>query len=178
MTPTDSLHRIQTFARAVNWLFAPVALLMPLLVLLVMGRLEDHQLSQQILGHQDLVDQIPAGRRALVLALSLLPVLCLSAGLFAMRPALTRMQAGQVFTASAFRGLRQFAAALVGASILKILVTPLISVLLTMSQPEKTLAVSVGFDSVQFLIFGLAVWMLAWVFAEGQALASENEQFI
>ena len=114
----------------------------------------------------------------MVLFLVVLPALILSAGLLALRPALADMRCGATFAGAAFRGLRRFAAAIVAAAITKIVIVPLIGLLLTWSHEQRSLVISIGFEQVQALVLGAAIWLLAWIMAEGHDLATENAQFV
>ena len=116
--------------------------------------------------------------RVLAIALSVIPVLVASAGVLALLPGLSDMRAGQLFPATAFRGLRLFAVALQLSALLRLLITPMQSLLLTAGRDERTLVISIGSDVVQSFALGLGMWLLAWIFAEGRALASENAEVI
>lgn len=178
MERPDRTAQIMRFARWLSATFLILALLHPVIVLATTTAMSDAQLATPVLGPLPGDWALSAGQRAMVLCLAVLPALILSTGLIALRPALAEMRSGAAFAGAAFRGLRRFAAAIVAAAITKIVIVPLIGLLLTWSHEQRSLVLSIGFEQVQALVLGAAIWLLAWIMAEGHDLATENAQFV
>jgi hypothetical protein len=87
---------------------------------------------------------------------------------------------GEVFTHGAVLRLRRFAACMGGSALAAIIAGPVLSVLLTWSNPPgaRQLAVGIGSDHVFALLFAGMVWLMAAVIGQGQALADENASFV
>lgn len=155
-----------------------LACALPLLVFVSIVTMTDQQIIKGVLGTHVGEVALSQGVRLAVVGAALLPALILSAGLFALRPALFEMRSGRPFAGAAFNSLRRFAGALVAGTLLKIAIVPFLSVVISHSMTEGRLVLSLSFVDVQFLVFAALIWLLAWVMAEGHALASENAQFV
>lgn len=170
--------RIQGLSHLLAGALLALALLHPAIVFGVVVTLSDPQLAAQALGHAAPDLTLAWGTRAAVTALTVLPALVLSAGLLALRPALAEMRAGRAFGQLAFRGFSRLATAVIASTLVKIAALPLATLLLSWHLEDLTLALSVGLQDLHMLALGAALWLIAWVMAEGYDLASENAQFI
>ncbi|KZY30457.1 hypothetical protein A3731_05080 [Roseovarius sp. HI0049] len=169
--------RIMALSRLLQGALLILAVLHPAIVLAVTVTMSDAQLASAALG-APLGQELSQVARVLVACLATLPALILSAGLLCVCPALRDMRSGHAFGKATFRGLRRLAAAVVISTMAKIIGAPLISMVLTWHAEETQMALSLGLGDLQMLILGAAIWLLAWVMAEGYDLASENAQFV
>ena len=177
-TSPNRLRRIRLACTGLMALCLLVAVVWPVAVAGTLATMPDAQLFQGFVGRALTGPDIPITTRVLAIALSVVPVLVASTGVLALLPGLSDMRAGQLFPATAFRDLQLFAVALLLSALLRLLITPMQSLLLTAGRDERTLVISIGSDVVQSFALGLGMWLLAWIFAEGRALASENAEFI
>lgn len=114
-------------------------------------------------------------RRAAGLALILAPVGLLAFGLFRLRAAFASFAEGAVFSATAAKSLRDFAAAASLSAIVAIAVTPALSLLLTLGAPRgPQVSVQIGSGQLTILLIAGAVWVFANILMSAGALAEEN----
>ena len=101
-------------------------------------------------------------------------------GMLALRRLFDAYRLGAIFAAGNALHLRTFAVSVVVSAIVKILVTPLISVILSWHNPPGTRAVAISFGSndISALFVGLLFLIVAWIMAEAQKLADDNAQII
>lgn len=170
--------RISRLSRLLGGGVVVLACVLPLMVLGATLAMTDQQIAQGVLGAGVGAVTLPNGVRMAAVVAAVLPALILSAGLLALRPALLEMRSGHPFAGTAFVGFRRFAGAVVCGTLVKIAVVPLLSVVISRALGEGRLVLSLSFADVQFLVLAALVWLLAWVLAEGQALAAENAQFV
>lgn len=109
-----------------------------------------------------------------------IPVGLMLRGLWEARQCFRQFAVGQVFTQQAVQRLRAFAAWAMAASAADMLISPVLSVLLTLHNPPgmRQLAIGIGTDHVLSLLFAAMVWVMAAVIAQGQVLAEENSSFV
>ena len=169
--------RIMAVSRLLRLVILILAVLHPAIVFAVVVTMSDIQLAVTAIG-QPLDSQLSLGSRVLVIGLATVPALILSTGLLCINPVLQDMQSGRAFGQAAFLGLRRLAVAVLISAIAKIACLPLISMILTWQAEEKQMTFSLGLGDLQLLILGTAIWLVAWVMAEGYDLASENAQFV
>ncbi|MFT6446320.1 DUF2975 domain-containing protein [Pseudophaeobacter arcticus] len=170
--------RIIALSRLLRLALLILAVLHPAIVFTVVVTMSDAQLAFAATGQPLAGQGLPFGTRMLVTGLSIVPALILSVGLLGIRPVLGDMQSGRAFGKAAFQGLRRLAIAVVISTTVKIVSVPLITMALTWQAEETQMAVSLGLGDLQMLILGAAIWLLAWVMAEGYDLTSENAQFV
>lgn len=119
--------------------------------------------------------QRPAG-----LALSLIPALLMSRGLWQAQHCFRRFAGGVFFDHGNVADLRGFAGNAFAATVAAMVLTPVIGMLVTWGRPAGQLTLSIGFESAQ--LFGLlisgTVWVMAHVMVRAIALADENASFV
>lgn len=87
---------------------------------------------------------------------------------------------GRFFTADNVRALRDLAIAVFASALLKPVAGAILSIMLSWRTyaTGKTLAISIGSDSLLSLLFAGLVAVIAWLMAEASAISEENAQFI
>ncbi len=178
MEPTKRRRRIAIWSRVLSVALVLAAVLVPALTMLAVAVMSPDQLAAAAHLGPGRIAQPSVGAHAAIVAIAGLPALVFSCGVAALLPALTALRRGDFFSETAFRALRRCSGALVIATLLRIAATPLSGLVLSLGEAEGSLSISVGFDTVQSLILAGAVWLLAWIFAEGAAVAAENRQFV
>ena len=104
-----------------------------------------------------------------------LPVLCMTFGMLQARKCFTAFSKGLMFTAPAIGYMRRFAAWMLASTLCSILIIPVMSVLLTASNPDgKLLVLSVTTDHLLTLPRIAMMWLLAAVIAQGHSLAARD----
>ncbi|MEM9029723.1 MAG: DUF2975 domain-containing protein [Pseudomonadota bacterium] len=118
--------------------------------------------------------------RVIGLGLSLLPVAIIVWGLMQARTCFRAFAAGDVFSAAAAEGLRGFSVGVLVSSLLSPFVKAALTVLLTWNGAPgtRTLAFSLGSDTIIAVFFGATVLVMAWVMSEAVAMADENKQIV
>ncbi|MDN3516274.1 hypothetical protein QWY84_01495 [Aquisalimonas lutea] len=113
-------------------------------------------------------------------ALALVPSALLAAALLAAARCFRLFRGGVFFSADIARALRSFAARVVMSGLAGLLVPPLLSVVMTWSNPpgSRALAFHVGSTPVLALFFGGVLWAIAAVMARAADLADEHAQIV
>lgn len=169
---------LRSVCRGLRWAIMFLAIAGPVSVVVLAATMP---LGEMLRGAQlsaGAAPEVGAGQRALLALLWIVPAAFVSWGLWGLLAPLAQLQAGEWFPAGAFRALRRFAGATLVATLANIEVTPLSGLILTWGQPSRSMAFSVGFDTLQALVLAGCVWVLAAVFARGEALVVENRQFV
>jgi hypothetical protein len=132
------------------------------------------KLSRQILP------EFTLGQRLLAALVSVLAVLPLSWGLLRLRSCFSEFSQGRPFSRRSTAGLRDFAAAIIGAVVAKIFAFTLLRLVLTWTAPPgmKQFAIAIDSDSILMALFAAIVAALAWAMGHAAALAEENSQFV
>lgn len=101
-------------------------------------------------------------------------------GLLCARRCFESFARGDFFTPQVVKGLRGLASGLFFAIVASLVVTPLLSLLLTMNAPPGGHVVSAGVNSDQLhkLLFVGIFWQIAAVMTRAVNLAEENSQFV
>ena len=110
-------------------------------------------------------------------ALSVIPTLALSWGLWRLATTLRLFGQGQPFAPAAARGFRDFGWSVLACAVLKPIAGTALSVLLTW-RGEKALAVSISSDTLLLLLLGGVMALVGWALGEAALLAEENAQFV
>lgn len=126
------------------------------------------------------VTEIDFSTRALAFGIAMVPLGTLIWGLLSGRRCFDAFAAGRIFSRDSIRQLKTFAIAVAASALLKPLAGAALSVVLSFRQPAgaKTLALSVGSDTLIALIFAGTVAVIAWVMTEALEIADENKQFV
>lgn len=114
-------------------------------------------------------------RRLACLVLSTLPVAVIAWGVLRLRASFLCFSRGELFSAKAIGGLRDFAAAGAGAVAIAAIVSPAISLILTLGTPlGPDISIKIGASSVMIVLISGVTWIFAHVLGLGAALAEEN----
>ncbi len=171
-------RRVEILSRVLGVAVVVAAVLIPVLTVLSVVVMSVGQLAQGAQIRPELVTGVSLAKRVALIVLTAVPAVVFSWALVALLPALRDLRRGAFFSTVVFRSLRRFAGALVVVSVLRILVIPLAGLVLTAGEAQGSLSISIDFDVVQSLMLAAGVWLMAWVLAEGAALAEENRQFV
>ncbi|MGJ5178847.1 DUF2975 domain-containing protein [Bradyrhizobium oligotrophicum] len=135
--------------------------------------------SQAGIPHAPAIE-IGFSARACAFGISMIPLATLIYGLLSGRRCFDAFAAGRIFSRDSIRQLQAFAIAVAASALLKPLAGAALSVLLSFHNPAgaKTLALSLGSDTLIALIFAGTVAVIAWVMTEAIEIADENEQFV
>lgn len=100
--------------------------------------------------------------------------------LWHMRALFRRYQMGEVITDASALHIRRIGQGLLAVAILPIVVYPLQSILLTMTNPEgqKSVAVAVSFDDIGFLLAGGLLVLIGWAMGEASRMAQDNAAIV
>lgn len=87
---------------------------------------------------------------------------------------------GVVFSSETTRRLNLFGIALLASTLLRPIVTTILSVVLTWGNPpgQRSVVVSLGSSDFMLLVFATTFLVITWVFREGQRLSQENAEFV
>ncbi|WP_257169836.1 DUF2975 domain-containing protein [Bradyrhizobium sp. SRS-191] len=118
--------------------------------------------------------------RALAFSIAMVPLGTLIWGLLSGRRCFQAFAAGRIFSGESIQQLKAFAIAVAASALLKPLAGAALSVVLSFhNQPgAKTLALSLGSDTLMALIFAGTVAVIAWVMTEALEIDDENKQFV
>ncbi|CCD91323.1 conserved membrane hypothetical protein [Bradyrhizobium sp. ORS 375] len=124
--------------------------------------------------------EIGASTRALAFSIAMVPLGTLISGLLSARRCFQAFAAGRIFAQESIQQLKAFAIAVAASALLKPLAGAALSVVLSLhNQPgAKTLALSLGSDTLLALIFAGTVAVIAWVMTEALEIDDENKQFV
>ncbi|MES2935420.1 MAG: DUF2975 domain-containing protein [Pseudomonadota bacterium] len=123
---------------------------------------------------------IPEWQRGVSIVVSLIPVTCMSYGLFFARQIFLDFANNAYFNFKIVKSMRSFAAGVFTAAFSGLIVSPLIGVILTLQAPagSHALALHVGSQELLGMLFGGIAWQIAHVMTKAVALAEENAQFV
>ncbi|MGJ5006685.1 DUF2975 domain-containing protein [Bradyrhizobium oligotrophicum] len=126
------------------------------------------------------VTEIDWSTRALAFSIAMVPLGTLIWGLLSGRRCFDAFAAGRIFSRDSIQQLKTFAIAVAASALLKPLAGAALSVVLSFHQPAgaKTLALSIGSETLIALIFSGTVAVIAWVMTEALEIADENKQFV
>ncbi len=113
-------------------------------------------------------------------AISMIPLSALIYGLMQARRCFTEFASGRIFSMQTVGGLKAFSIAIAVSALLKPLAGAALSLLLSsvVVSGGRTLALTVGSDTLLTLLFAGMVAVIAWVMTDAVALADENAQFV
>ncbi|NYZ11042.1 hypothetical protein HL658_00655 [Azospirillum sp. RWY-5-1] len=144
-----------------------LALLLPVLTVWYWATVTPAALAAGLTPDVSAHDLFPAGladwQRIAGGLVSMASVALLVYGLLRMRACFLLFRAGRFFDSTAARGVRGFAAAVLGAVVARLLSTPALTGLLTMHNPPglRFLSVRVGTDELLALLVAGAFWVIA-----------------
>ena len=116
--------------------------------------------------------------RIVIVVFGLIPALCAAWGLVRARRCFRSFARGDYFSADVVGNLRAFAAGIALWVATDWLATPVLSVLLTLSEETKTLSVGFNMNLFMTLLFAGIVWLIADIMQRAAAIAEENQQFV
>jgi hypothetical protein len=124
--------------------------------------------------------EIGFGVRSLCFIIAMVPLGVLVFGLMSARRSFNAFAAGRFFCVDAVGGLQRFSLAILAETLLKPFAGAALSLLLSAGDPSgtKTLAFSVGSDTLLALVFAGTIAAIAWVMTQAIAIADENAQFV
>lgn len=113
-------------------------------------------------------------------ALSLIPAGLGAAALMALARVFGHFARGAIFGLPAIDGLRRVGWFLVAATLARIIVTPLLTVLVTIDNPpgERIFSVSLDSNDVLALLAAVTVLVIAWVMSEARRNADDLAQIV
>jgi hypothetical protein len=112
--------------------------------------------------------------------ISMIPLSALIYGLVRARRSFTEFAGGRIFSMQTVGGLKAFSISIAVSALLKPLAGAALSLLLSSAVVSggRTLALTVGSDTLLTLLFAGMVAVIAWVMTDAVALADENAQFV
>jgi len=124
--------------------------------------------------------ELATWHRAAIVVLGLLPVLCMAFGLAHARRCFQSFSRREYFTLEVVQGLRGLALGFFFSGMLGLLVTPVLSLLVTLSAAPGGRSITLNVDSTNLLtmLFAGLVWQISAVVAKAVMLAEENSQFV
>ncbi|WP_338722223.1 DUF2975 domain-containing protein [Devosia sp. XK-2] len=124
--------------------------------------------------------ELDLGKRAGAAILGLIPMGLLVWGLLRVRQTFIAFAAGEVFSASAIAGLRDFAIGVGASALIQPLIGALLSLYLTWDAPAggRRLVLQLGSDTALFVLFAATFLAATWTMRRAAALAEENSQFV
>lgn len=161
-----------------------LAVLLPLLTVWYWATVTPEALAAAMAPGLSPHDLFPAGladwQRVAGGMVSLAGVVLLVYGLLRMRACFILFRAGRFFDPGAARGVRGFAAGVLGAVIARLLSTPALTALLTLHNPPGLRFVSVraGTDELLALLVAGAFWIVAALLVRAGEIARENASLI
>ncbi len=178
-----SLQKNERFVCSVfAWFSVALAIVLPLAVGLALFASSTRAMSPAQLSlltpYADFA-ALPWYRVALVMLIALLPVLSMSRALWIASRCFRDFAAGHYFFRRNAQRLREFAGWLLAAAILGLLVTPTVSLIVSLGQGGiGSIRVSLHSQQLLMIVFTGLVWQISRVFAKAVALAEENAQFV
>ncbi|MBB6254135.1 DUF2975 domain-containing protein [Nitrospirillum iridis] len=126
------------------------------------------------------VMELDFSARALAFGISMVPLGALIYGLLNARRCFDAFAAGQIFSSEPIGRLKAFSIAVAASAILKPFTGAALSLFLSFnnSGEVRTVALSIGSDTLIALIFAGTVAVIAWVMTEALDIADENKQFV
>ena len=117
---------------------------------------------------------------AAAIVISAIPLVASLIGIHKLKHLMQLFVAGCYFTANTVRALCQFSAWLLTATLLKVMVNPLMSVALTLNNPpgQGALVISINNQTVTSLACCAIFFVIAYVLREGQRIAEENAEIV
>ncbi len=114
------------------------------------------------------------------LVISMIPLSALIFGLMQARRCFTEFAGGRIFSMQTVSALKAFSIAIAVSAVLKPLAGAALSLLLSSAavSGRRTLALTVGSDTLLTLLFAGMVAVIAWVMTDAVAIADENAQFV
>lgn len=118
--------------------------------------------------------------RLVAVAVSMIPLGALIAGLLSARRCFGCFATGRIFSSDAARSLRGFALGIGASALLKPVAGAALSLLLSALSPAPTrsLVLNIGSDTLLSLLFAAMVAIIAGVLVEAADVAAENDQFV
>ncbi|OXT01550.1 hypothetical protein B7H23_00800 [Notoacmeibacter marinus] len=171
-------QRIVLWSRALNLLLTAMAVVAPLAVVVMGATMSAAEIAASADVDPALFPTVTDDKRIAIVVLTVIPVLVLSYGLLRLRTALSAFRRGQYFSRDVFVAFRSFASTLLAATLLRLAVVPLTGLILSAGSEKGSLAITIGFDTIQSLVLIAGFWLLAWVFTEAAAIEDENRQFV
>jgi hypothetical protein len=113
-------------------------------------------------------------------AIAMVPLGALIYGLASARRCFMAFAAGIIFSSEPVNRLKAFALAIAWSALLKPVAGAALSIIISVyiGSGARTLALTVGSDTLVSLIFAGTVAVIAWILAEAIDIADENKQFV
>lgn len=123
---------------------------------------------------------LPPATRMLAFLLTMIPGLISLYGLLALRRLFDAYRRGALFAAGNALCLRTFAFSIVVATVAKMLMIPVMSVVLSWHNPpgNRALSIAINSDDLGALFAGFLFLVVAWIMAEAQRIAEDNAQIV
>jgi len=112
------------------------------------------------------------------LAVALLSVALLVAALAELARMLAQIEMGELFAPAATRHFRRFAALLLAAMLVRILLPGLVGIGLALASGHGSSSVSLDDDDAMLLLLGALLFLVARLFDEGARLAEDSRSII
>ncbi len=124
--------------------------------------------------------ELDLGKRVGAAILGFIPMGLLVWGILRVRQTFMAFAGGEVFSARAISGLRDFAIGVGTSALIKPLITALLSLFLTWDAPagSRQLVLQFGSDTALFVLFAGAFLAATWSMQRAALLAEENSQFV
>lgn len=177
----DNRQRIQRLGAVLQAACAAYLVLAPLLLIVVWANFEAMGYRWETLRQLPILPEYVGPLNLwLGFAVSAVPVALLMYGVWRLRQLFGQYRRGVLFDLGGAEHLLAFARMLFITVLLTPVVSALLSLVLTMSNPpgQRAITVSLGSNDVgQLFIAGLLL-AIAWILREGHRLQSENEAFV
>lgn len=112
------------------------------------------------------------------IAVASIPVLLIGYGLMQLARAFAAIANGEYFSQRMFGSLRVFAASLSLSGFASLLVAPIVSLLVTWGNEERSLAISIGSPQLGLIFFGALLWVLAQLLERAAEIEAENREIV
>lgn len=154
-----------------------VSVVMTLLILVLLPEVATERLS---LPAADAAADpaFTVAQRVSIVVTGLVPLAFVIYALLRARDCFSRFSRGEFFTAEVVGSLRGFAAGIALWILTGWLSTPVLSLLLTLGEEEKTLSIGFSLSGAMTLLFAAIVWQIAHIMRRAMEIADENAQFI
>jgi len=176
MSNPHSMQKIQVISRRYLWLINTLIVVAPMFTLLFWLML--NELPVGLLDGLPHMPQRPLSATALALgfAVSLILLGIILYGLLTLRSLFQLYEKSIVFSQENVQYIRKFGYTLIAWVIGKAIFIPLISVVITYSNPpgERAVTFSFGAGDLAILVIGGVIIVISWIMNEGRAIESEH----
>ncbi len=175
------LNRLRKWARFLEWttLLSLMAIPSAIIVGLVISPITPVSLNQRL----DALTVSPSATNVQMYAaigLNLIPVVVLLFTLNTMRKLFSAYHKGEVFTDACARLIQSIGRGFVSLALLPFVLHPILSVLLSISNPpgQRSISVNVSSEMIFFALSGGLIIVIGWAMRQASELASENRAFV